>query len=211
MAINSFLNCDTSCDATVTLPIIPALQLCTAYPRRYSQIMGIVLQPIAGNVPFDCSAADCEAGTPPMVVTDEVDNTDLTGTKSKYIAGEGGIAVPDKVTDEYPGRQTRNSFRTFTLVLNVYNLECEMYELLRALQCGNTAFKLWYYSLGGWLYGCDDGISISSIDVDFPHSEGRDDKELATITITWDADGDAARVPAPPQLIDQTAEAAANA
>lgn len=206
--INEWLLCPEDCGDPVTLPAISPNQLCTSYKQRYSQILGIVFVPNGATDPIDCTAADCD--TAPVIVADSLDNSDVTGTKSKYVVGEGGIAVPDKIVDEYPARQARTSFRTFTITHTVKNLECDMYDFLRTLQCGDTSFKIYYTTVGGWIFGCPDGISITSVDVDFPHGEGREDKEFATLTITFEATGDPVRYKAPKQLIDQTAEAAAN-
>lgn len=188
MALNSFLTCPADCDTALVLGATDTNQDCTSYKQRYSQLYSLVIQPDAASAPLDWTSAPAVTE-----VANEIDNSDTTGNKSKRLVGEGEVPVPEKVTDEYPGRKNRTSFRTYTLTHTIKNLSDEQYDLLRQLQCGYTGFKIWYDTVGGWIYGGANGIDISSIDVDFPKGGGRDDKELAVITITWEADGDPAR------------------
>jgi len=185
MAINNFVTCPNDCSTALQLGALDDLQDCTTYEQKYSQIYSIVLQPDGENAPFDWSSAPTVT-----TVSAEIDNTTTDGTKSKWIVGEGGIAAPEKVVDEYPARKTRTSFRTYALTFNVKNLSDDQYAFLRQLQCGSTDFKLWYDTVGGHIFGGANGIDISGIDCDFIMGEGRDDKAYATITINWEADGD---------------------
>jgi hypothetical protein len=188
MSINNFVTCPADCNATVNLTAIQALQDCTTYEQKYSQVKSIVLTPDGEVAPFNWSAAPAVT-----LVSGEIDNTTSNGTKSKWLVGEGGIPAAEKIVDEYPGRKTRTSFRTYTLTFNVKNLSQAQYDFLRLLQCGVTDFKLWYETVGGHLFGGAAGVDISGLDVDFIYGEGRDDKEYATITLTWEADGDPPR------------------
>jgi len=188
MAINNFVTCPNDCATDLNLGALDTLQDCTTYEQKYSQIYSIVLMPDGETAPLNWSAAPTVT-----LVSGEIDNTTTDGTKSKWLVGEGGIDAPEKILDEYPGRKTRTSFRTYTLTFNVKNLIDKQYSFLRQLQCGNTNFKLWYDTVGGHIFGGANGIDISGIDCDFIYGGGRDDKELATITITWEADGDPVR------------------
>ena len=190
--MNTFLTCPADCDTALVLGAIDVQQDCTTYVQKYSQVCDVILQPTAGNAAFDWTGAPTVAA-----VTGEIDNTDVTGTKSKHFVGEGGIAVPEKTADEYPKRKSKTNFRTYTLPFTIKNLSDAQYAALRQLQCGSTSFRLTYANVGGHIFGGATGIELLSIDVDFPLSEGRDDKETAILTLVWEADGDADRGDAP--------------
>lgn len=190
--MNTFLTCPADCDTALTLGAIDVNQDCTSYQQKYSQVCDLIITPDSANAPLDWTGAPTVAA-----VAGEVDNSDVTGAKSKWLVVEGGVPVPEKVTDEYPKRKSKTSFRVYTLTATVKNLSDEMYAFLRQLQCGDTSFVIWYANVGGHVFGGANGIDIASIDVDFPLSDGRDDKESAIITITWDADGDPDRGDAP--------------
>lgn len=190
--MNTFLTCPADCDTALDLGAIDVNQDCTAYQQKYSQVCDLIIQPDAANAPLNWAGAPTVAA-----VAGEVDNTNTDGTKSKWLVGEGGVAVPEKITDEYPKRKSKTSFRTYTLIFNVKNLSDEQYAFLQQIQCGNTDFKIWYANVGGHIYGGATGIDITYIDADLPLGEGRDDKEIGTITVQWDADGDPTRGNAP--------------
>ena len=192
--MNTFLTCPADCDTALILGAIDVIQDCTAYQQKYSQVCDLIITPDGATAPLDWSAAPTVTA-----VTGTVDNADTVGNVSKHLVGEGGIAAAEKIVDEYPKRKSKTNFRVYTLVFNVKNLSDDQYDFLRQLQCGTDAYTIQYANVGGHIFGStdDSGIDITSIDVDFPLSEGRDDKELATITVTWEADGDPARGNAP--------------
>lgn len=190
--MNTFLTCPADCDTALMLGAIDVNQDCTNYVQKYSQVCDLIIQPDGANAPLDWASAPTVTA-----VANEVDNASTAGTFSKHVIGEGGIAVPEKIIDEYPKRKTKTNFRVYTLTFVVKNLSDDQYDFLRQLQCGSDAFKIWYANVGGHIFGGSTGIDILSIDADFPLSEGRDDKESATLTITWEADGDAQRGNAP--------------
>lgn len=186
--MNTFLACPADCDTALTLGAIDTNQDCTSYAQKYAQISDLIIKPDAANAPLNWTGAPTVAA-----VAGEIDNTNTDGTKSKWLVGEGGIVAPDKVVDEYPKRKTKVNFRTYTLTFNVKNLGDDQYDFLRQLQCGSTDFKIWYANVGGHIFGGANGIDILSIDCDFIYSEDRNAKEIATVTITWESDGDPAR------------------
>lgn len=193
--MNSFLSCPTDCSTPLLLPAIEQVQNCTNYKQAFSQISDLIIVPDGAPDPLDLTGAPDAA-----LVAASIDNMNVDNTKSRHIVGEGGVAAPEKITDEYPKRQSRTVFRTYTLTFNIKNLTDAQYEFLRALQCGWTGFSFYYANVGGHLFGDAGGILPASVDVDFPLAEGRDDKEIATLTITWDADGDPPRYNKPADM-----------
>lgn len=190
--MNTFLTCPADCDEALVLGAIDVNQDCTNYQQKYSQVCDLIIMPDGATAPLNWASAPTVTA-----VTGEVDNADTVGGVSKHLVGEGGIAVPEKIADEYPKRKTKVNNRLYTLTFTVKNLSDDQYDFCRQLQCGSTAFSIWYANVGGHIFGGANGIDILSIDCDFPLNEGRDDKELAIITVTWESDGDPARGNAP--------------
>jgi hypothetical protein len=188
MAVNTFLNCPADCSTPLLIGAFDVTQDCTTYDQEYSQVCDLVIKPsTAATVPLTWATA---APWNASIVANSIDNAELLGAKSKWLVGDGGVAVPEKTSQEYPKRKTGAGKRTYTLVFNIRNLSQTQYNSLRKLQCGQTDFKFWYANVGNHIFGGAAGINPKSLDVDFPLGEGRDDLELAIITITWEADGD---------------------
>lgn len=194
--MNTFLTCPADCDTPLVLGAIDTAQDCTSYTQKYSQVSDLIIKPDAASAPFDWTGAPTVSA-----VAGAISNTDVTGAKSKWLVGEGGVGVPEKTVDEYPKRKTRVNFRTYSLVFVIKNLSDEQYDFLRQLQCGNTDYRIWYSNVGGHIFGGTTGIDVSGVDVDFPLESDRNAKESATLTITWEADGDAERGNAPAAYI----------
>lgn len=190
--MNTFLTCPADCDTALTLGAIDVNQDCTNYVQKYSQVCDLIITPDGANAPLDWSSAPTVTA-----VANEVDNASTAGGVSKHLVGEGGIPAPEKIIDEYPKRKSKTNTRVYTLTFTVKNLSADQYDFLRQLQCGSDAFTVQYADVGGYIYGGSTGIDILSIDVDFPKGEGRDDKNFATVIVTWEADGDAPRGNAP--------------
>jgi hypothetical protein len=197
--INEFLTCPADCDTALVLGALPTKQDCTSWKQRYAQVRGLLIIPTGAAPPLDFT-------TPkdPTVNPGEIDNTDVTGLKSKLLFGEGEIPEPEATTDDYPNRKQRDAFKTYTLTHTIKSLDDETYEFLRLLQCGRTDFTFMYDTVGNWLFSdAAVGISPDSVRVAFPRGGGRDDKELATITLVWEADGDPDRANSPfPAFLD---------
>lgn len=180
--MNSFLTCPADCDDELTLGPIEVVQDCTAYSQRYSQLCGLILMPDGATLPADwTSAADWG---------DVIDNAITGNAKGRYLVGEGEIGEPEGVEAEYPKRKTRVSSRVYTLEFSVRNLSDVQYEFLRQLQCGWIDFTFWHETVGGRLFGGTTGIEPLGVNVSFLYSGGRDDKEEAVITLTFESDGD---------------------
>jgi len=192
MALQSFYSCPADCDTALNLPALAENQDCTSYDQKDSQLCDLVIVPTTASNPFDFTDPDN-----PTLVSGEIDNTNTDNTKTKRLVGEGGVAVPEKIVSEYPKNKSRITKRVYTVVFNVKNMSSTQYEFLRAIQCGWTGFTFYYANLGGRLFGPDGGIEPLSVDADLPLSETRDDKEVGTITVTFEAEGDPPRANSP--------------
>jgi hypothetical protein len=190
--INSYLNCPTNCDTSVLLPAISQEQDCTSYPQKDSQVCDLVIQPDGADAPFAWTVP-----TAPTLVVNAIDNTEALNAKSKRIVGTGGVDAPDEQVQPYPKQQERVVKRIYTLVFNIHNVDLAHYNFGRALQCGDTGFVFWYANLAGNLYGGVNGIRPKSVKAEMPLGSGTEDKEIITVTIMWEADGDPTRTPNP--------------
>lgn len=188
MAINTTLTgCPADCSGTLLLSAIPALQDCANYPQTLSQIRHLYIRPTGATDPFT------NFNTTPTVTSGGIDNTEALNAKSKWLVGIGEIAAAEKTVTDYPLGKRRTTNRLYTLNFRILNLSAEQYEFLRQLQCGTLGFTFYYADLGNWLYGLSGGMEPDFITVRFPKGEGRDDKNVATIVLSWRANGDPIR------------------
>jgi hypothetical protein len=189
--INTFVDCPADCDEDNLLPAIPEIQDCTNYEQVRSQVHTIYLMPQVAGV----SSADpfTNFATTPTVTASAVDNTNADNTKAKFLVGEGGIAAPTETLVEYPMLGEKVEERLYELVFNVKNLVDAQYEFLQQLQCGNIDITFYYASgmaATQYVYGVQGGIEPRRVTVTFPKGGGKDDRDLAIITIAWLAKGD---------------------
>jgi hypothetical protein len=190
--LNQYLDCPDDCDTSVLLPAISQEQDCTSYPQKDSQVCDLFITPDGAEEPFDWTVP-----LVPTVVTGAIDNTEALNAKTKRIVGTGGVDAPDEQVQAYPKQQEKVTKRTYTVVFNIHNVDLAHYNFGRALQCGDTGFTFWYANLAGNLYGGENGIRPKSVKAEMPLGAGAEDKEIITVTIVWEADGDPDRTPNP--------------
>ena len=189
--VTSFTSCPDSCDDENLLPAILAEQDCADYAQDHSQVHTVIIVPSGATDPF------ANFSTTPTAVSGGIDNTEALNAKSKLLVGEGGIAVPEKITLDYPKLQQKVVERDYTLTFNIKNLSAAQYSFLLKLQCGHVTGWTFYYASGmganQWLYGVQGGIPLYFLDVDFPKGGGNTDRDIATVILRWKATGDPLR------------------
>ena len=179
MVYSTLITCPDDCTDVNLLPAITAEQDCTGYEQGLSQVCDLYILPSGAGDIFD-------AWEDPLVATaDSVDNTSTNNTLAHWFVGEGGVADPEEIIDEYPKLKRKISERLYTLTFRVKNLVQAQYDALRQFQCGDTSFTFYYGDLAGYVYGIRGGIPPESVDVDFPHGGGNTDKNVAILTITF--------------------------
>lgn len=188
MAINLTLTgCPEDCDDVLLLSAIPASQDCTSYPQTLSQVGHLYIRPTGATDPFTNFA------TTPTVTSGGIDNTEALNAKSKWLVGIGDIAAAEKTITEYPLGKKKTTDRVYTLNFRILNLSAAQYEFLRQLQCGTLGFSFYYADLGDWLFGKVGGLEPDFVTVRFPKGEGKEDKNVAIIVLSWRANGDPIR------------------
>lgn len=188
MAINTFLSCPDNCDDDLLLPGIPQDQDCTNWLPKDSQVGDLFIFPKTAPKPSDWTDPATWAGT--------LNNLDTSNAAGKWLVGEGGVEAIQLTILDLPRKKERVTGRTYLLSFEVDHLNPNMYEFLRAFQCGWTAFTIFYRTIGGRLFGAAGGIIPIAVDVDFPLDDGREEYETAVLGITFEADASPDRVDA---------------
>ena len=115
----------------------------------------------------------------------DIDNTDATDVKQKQLFVKGGMPASEEIT------KTLNSFqdvvinRTHTLTLELYTFGDATYDYLRKLQCNKVKPLFCFTTVGGKLFGKDEGIYATKFALDFLLEEGEENCEKWSITISW--------------------------
>lgn len=191
--MNSFFDCP-ACDESLALGAVE--EYCAQAPK-YSQVSRIVITECTAPDPFTNAAGVIS------IVADAIDNTAITGLKSKLLVVAGGVGEPEETIVDVELRNQIVSNRQYTLTAKLNITSQANYEFVRQLQCGGTNFRFWYEDLGGFLYGPvlpsgnGGGIRPSSVRAAMPKGEGRDDVQEATITLIFDSLNDPNRYASP--------------
>jgi hypothetical protein len=189
MSLNQFLNCPDDCSSPLILGAIPAKQDCTAYKQKYSQVKAVFILPDGAPLPTDWTQIDDWVAV--------INNNATTNDLGRYLFGEGEIPAPEETVSDYADRQQKVDTYRYTINHTIKNLEDLQYDFLKLLQCGDTNFSFWYLGIDDDIFGGPSGICPLSVKVTFPRGGGRDDKESAVLSITWEADGDPERAAVP--------------
>lgn len=114
-----------------------------------------------------------------------VDNTDTTGTKVKYITVEGGIDQPTPVIDTLPKGKEYISAYDYSANFERRCVSDAMNDFMRHLQKGNPDACIWYETLGGYIYGGLNGIKPKTLYAVPTNGSGVDDKRIWTVVIQY--------------------------
>lgn len=178
-------SCPADCDTDNLLPAIPEAQDCTSYTPAYSQVSDLYIMPDGATNPLTSWS------TTPTATAGAIDNTVTDNSKCKWIVGEGAVTVAETETN-FPKRKSKVTERVYTLTFKVYDI-ANHYEFARKLQCGSTSLSFWYGDLSDYIYGKASGIQPELVSATMPKTDGRDDKQVITLTFRWTADGDPER------------------
>jgi hypothetical protein len=177
MALNNFCSC-VECDVEFTFTALDIDQNCAGQPLL-SQVAGLLILPDGATPPTDwTSKADWEA---------VVNNSATDNTAARYLTGIGGVDVPEKQIIRVAKGVDVLAYRTYQLVLDIFNLSDLNRDFAAALQCNPLNFKFWFETVDGSVFGGSTGISPTFTDADFPLGSGEADLEKATVSIRWRA------------------------
>lgn len=172
------------CETETTLPAI-----CTSQPEavkpRFSQVCGLILLPFGAVGPASWATQSDMEGI--------IDNTDTGNARAKYIAGRGGLEEPEVIVANL-GRRTRHKAGIrYRLEYEVSIQNDGQWALAQKLQGNYKAFRFWYLTQSGRIFGGQDGIDPDYIQSAMPLGAGHEDVEKAVFRIEWYADADPSR------------------
>lgn len=183
MPLNNFCNC-VPCDTEFVFTSLDTDQNCAGSPKL-SQVAGVLIAPTGATLPADwTSRADWEA---------VVNNTSVDNTSVRYLTGVGGVDVPEKQVIRVAKGYDILAYRTYSLVLDAYNLSDANRDFLRGFQCNPTNFRFWIETVDGSIFGGATGIAPNFSDADFPLGAGEADLEKGTLLLNWRATCEPAR------------------
>ena len=123
-----------------------------------------------------------------------IDNTDTTGEFMHVVTGRGSLEATDITADLRT--YTELCRRVFTCT-HVVEASENNYALARLFERNYTAFRLWFMTVDGYLYGGQTGIQVRYTTANLGKGGESDDVENFPLTLVWHADGSAGRVYAP--------------
>jgi hypothetical protein len=193
---------DRSCTDVITLTALATDPFCVTVPGL-SQIWGLVVSP--------CGTADdpFEIVSPaviPTLVSGAIDNDAADNTKSRVLVGIGGVAEHEAEIYEGPLRRDLVTNRIYTLTHEIPLGDPLTYNFLRLFQRNYLQFRFWYIDLANLLYGTVlastvttsyGGIIPTAVNVQFPKDSARDARNVATLSITFEADVEPPRYDSP--------------
>lgn len=172
---------DSGCN---TCPVSPPL----------SQIVKVFAAPNGAYLPADWeSQANFFAA---------IDNADITDAYIKSIVGKGSLQIQDIGTTT--GRTYQMICRRIFTLEHVAPVSQLMYDFSRVLERNWTGFRIWYLTLGGYLYGGQNGIQVHHTGATLAKEAEADSHEETTMRFVWYADGSPDRAYVP-ELLGNTA------
>lgn len=123
-----------------------------------------------------------------------IDNTDTAGEFMHVVAGRGSLEATDITADL--STYTELCRRVFTLTHTI-EANTNNYALARLLERNYTAFRVWFMTIDGYLYGGQNGIQVRYTTANLAKGGEDDDAENLPLKIVWYADGSAGRTYSP--------------
>lgn len=111
-------------------------------------------------------------------------NTTPVGDLIRPLTVIGDRPAPASVVKELSNQRRKNVRKDFTLNFTIDEITTENLEFQRASECGSLV-KFWYSSIGGWLFGGNDGIQDATLTMDLVLARGTDEIMAINCTLTW--------------------------
>ena len=177
------ISCPSGCDETMLFGVLVEDQNCVTVPNL-SQVSDLYIRPVGAVSPFDFSG-----GGDPALIPSGIDNTDTTNAFTKWLVGIGGVAEPEETPYNGPKNSIAIIKRVYTLDFQFDVTNANHRDFARQLQCNPKNFTFWFGTLGGQLFGGEDGITPASSNAILSLGNGNEDYELGRIILRWEVKG----------------------
>jgi len=114
-------------------------------------------------------------------------NDDATDAFLKSIVGKGSLQVQDINT--VAGRTYQMVCRRIYTLEHVVPISQLSYDFSRVLERNWTGFRIWFLTLGGYLYGGQNGIQVHYTGAVMTKEAEADSHEESLLRFVWYADG----------------------
>lgn len=112
-------------------------------------------------------------------------NSSTNANAIRYIKGTGALPEATVQTITYQVNKTKNIGKTRTLTFTVEEANLTIHDLFRHFECGGQ-YRWWFRTVGGRLYGGNDGITADQA-ANLVLNSGPEDYEQRTLALSWDA------------------------
>ncbi len=146
-----------------------------------SEVQRIVISDLANNqaiYPVDWTVTGAGGWA------DVLDNTVASG-KCHYFYGKGSLAQADP--EETLRAANRKSYgeSQYTLTFSIDSSEQQVYDQLQFFESSPANLRLWFETIGGYLFGSPTGIICNIKRTPMNLAEGENAKEIYQIILGW--------------------------
>lgn len=144
---------------------------------------GQIIKAYLGKTSFTDVTSGAEWNT--RLPGNEEDQNETSSTALRVLTIIGDLPAPEKTVKEISGGRTVSPTKKFTVNWIIDDVSDANYNAFRALNCPST-YKMWFEDNNGYIFGGDEGISVS-IDGDLIIPQSKDDLQSLTGTFKWTA------------------------
>jgi hypothetical protein len=174
MFFNDFCTCH-DCDNVLNFPVLPELG-CFDAPT-HSEVGAIIFLPTGATAPADwTSVTDWKA---------VFNNVDTSNAAAKIFMGIGSIAEPETRQQRIAKGVEEIFLKRWTLEMLTNTMGNTIYAFVRFLQCHPMNYRFWFWDMGGFLYGGENGIKPWLTDANVSRQSGEQSLLSATAKITY--------------------------
>lgn len=116
--------------------------------------------------------------------------------KIRRLTGIGDVPLPEAITRTISGGRIIKTSENYTINFDADDTTDANYAFMRRLQCGGT-FKMWYQTLGKYLYGGPIGIEVNVSNAGEVLARGESGFNIFQFILTWTADCGPERIVSP--------------
>ncbi|MGN6491165.1 MAG: hypothetical protein ACTHLE_04155 [Agriterribacter sp.] len=131
------------------------------------------------------SAAAFTNWTSPTEWANRLSNSSTSDDAIRFVLGTGNMPAGTKQEITYQVNKKRTIGKTRTLQFIIEEANDTIHQLIQAFECGGE-YKVWFGTVGGQLYGGNNGIAVT-IDGNVVLGGGENDYEQRILDLSWDS------------------------